>query len=224
MTERSLDSLEYDLVPGADTLYIFFGGISSGISMPPFEFYNSSRILDASKIFVRDFNQTWYHQGLCGYTENIPETAKYLSGEIDRLNVENVFLVGNSMGGYAAILFSQLIGQGSVIAFSPQTFIARSLREQHRDRRWGEQIANTHRVAENNYYFNLRKFLVNNRNPVHIYASKKSRLDVLHAQHLSGLPNIEMTLLDRGGHAVVRVLKKQGMLANVMRGLPARAA
>lgn len=151
--------VERMLVDGSRKLYIFFGGVLGGIAILPFEFYKASNILNENKIFVRDVEQCWYHKGLLGISHDLQTTALFLKSEIDRLNVEEVYFVGNSMGGYAAILFSTLVGRGEVIAFAPQTFISQELRQKYSDARWSRQMLKTHGVPTEKA-FDLRTLLL----------------------------------------------------------------
>ncbi len=108
--------------------------------MPPFEFYKASGIIDESRMFLRDFSQSWYHAGLLNISSDIDSTAIYIESAISENKPEKIFFVGNSMGGYAAMLFSSLIGKGEVIAFAPQTFICSELRERYKDTVVSENI------------------------------------------------------------------------------------
>lgn len=137
--------VEMELSVDGSHLYIFFGGIAAGIAMPRFEFYHASEIIEESKIFIRDLYQCWYQNGLPGISRDIHSTAQYVRDQIGRIEPDRVFLVGNSMGGYAAILFATMLRIGEVIAFAPQTFISPSLRLRHKDTRWQKQITNTYR-------------------------------------------------------------------------------
>ncbi|QBQ56020.1 hypothetical protein [Nitrosococcus wardiae] len=139
--------VEIELSTSGANLYIFFGGIAAGIAIPPFEFYNSSKIINENKIFIRDFSQCWYQNGLPGISKNINSTAKYIRCQIEEIRPKKIFFVGNSMGGYAAILFAKLTGNGEAIAFAPKTFISPILRLKHKDPRWKKQILATYKKA-----------------------------------------------------------------------------
>ena len=195
--ERSLQSSK---------LYIFFGGISAGIAMPPFEFYNSSRILGENKIFVRDFSQCWYHDGLPGISTDIESTVEYLKAQIKCINPDDIFFVGNSMGGYAAMLFATLIGKGEVIAFAPQTFISPSLRIKHRDSRWKGQVWSTYlRSLFKKKVWDIKNLLSTVRySPrISIFVSRNARLDYIHAMHVENMQNIQIYEFEDGGHGIV---------------------
>lgn len=213
--------VEVELSATGSRLYIFFGGIAAQIAMPPFEFYNASRILDENKIFVRDFAQCWYQDGLPGIGEDIDATAGYLDERIDEIKPEKTFFVGNSMGGYAAILFASLTGKGEAVAFAPQTFVSPSLRLRHLDYRWPRQIVRTYlRSLRKRHVWDLRP-LVQRREGVQkisIFVSKEHRLDHRHAEHLRSVAGVRVHEFESGGHGVVKVLRDEGRLPAIMSG------
>lgn len=218
---NSPKSVERELTADASHLYIFFGGIAAGFVIPPFEFYNAAKIIDENKIFIRDFSQSWYHQGLDGISNNIQSTATFIAREIQQLNPKKVFFVGNSMGGYAAIVFATLIGQGEVIAFAPQTFISPLLRLKHGDTRWSTQILSTYkRGIFKTKVWNIKRLLLqNNHNQkISIFVSKDDLLDCIHAQHLGNISGVTIFEFHDGGHEIVKLLRDTGKLPDIMAG------
>jgi predicted esterase YcpF (UPF0227 family) len=218
---NSPKSVERELSADASHLYIFFGGIAAGIAMPPFEFYNVAKIINENKIFIRDFNQSWYHQGLADISNDLHSTALFIEKEIQQLNPEKVFFVGNSMGGYAAIVFATLIGQGEVIAFAPQTFISPLLRLKHGDTRWPAQILNTYkRGIFKTKVWNSKRLLLqkNHQQKISIFVSKDDLLDCVHAQHLSSIVGVKIFEFHDGGHEIVKLLRDTGKLPDIMAG------
>ena len=218
---KKKEPIERVLNPGSSTLYVIFGGIIAGITMPPFEFYRTAKILAANKIFIRDFNQCWYHDGLPGISNDVYSTASFLKKEIQALNPDKVFFVGNSMGGFAAILFAALTGVGDVIAFAPQTFLSPWLRLRYLDYRWQKEILKVYRrSALKHKVWDLRGFLENNRshNKISIYVSKVDRLDCIHARHIENLTGVTIHVLDSGGHGVVKTLRDKGALPAILSG------
>jgi hypothetical protein len=202
-------------------LYIFFGGLASGIAMPPFEFFNASRIFDGNKIFLRDARKSWYQTGLPGVTRDIPSTVRFLSREIEAIAPQRTVFVGNSMGGFAAILFSVLLGVGEVVAFAPQTFVSPVLRFRHRDHRWRRPIATMWLASFlKPRQWDLRPVLkrLSEPRPVSIHVSKSDRLDIIHAAHLENLPGVKVHEHEDGDHGVVKLLRDRGELPAIMRG------
>ena len=102
-------------------LYVSFGGIDLYNGKLEFQFHKTLRKLlpKYDKYFVIDKEQCWYHSGMSGITTNIPETVEYLKEKVSKY--DEVYFIGNSAGGYAAILFGSLLDVTKVLAFQPQT-------------------------------------------------------------------------------------------------------
>jgi hypothetical protein len=216
-----LESVEIEISTTGSSLYFFFGGIVAGIAMPPFEFYNSSKILEHSKIFFRDFNQCWYQNGIPDIGGNIHSIKNYIRKQTEAIKPENIYFVGNSMGGYAAILFAALTGKGEAIAFAPQTFISPHLRLFYGDRRWSRQIINTYKKSTlKRKAWDLKKVLRNSRgkHKISIFVSKDDQLDYIHANRIKNIPCVHIHEFHGGGHGIVKLLRDRGDLPNIMSG------
>ncbi|MDP5030748.1 MAG: hypothetical protein NWQ54_15560 [Paraglaciecola sp.] len=214
-------SVEIEIVAESKELYIFFGGIAAGIAMPPFEFYNAAKIINSNKIFIRDFTQSWYQNGLALISEDIDGTVRFIQLKINELKAEKIFFVGNSMGGFAAILFCNLLQTGQAIAFAPQTFISPLKRLIYRDSRWTLQILNTYKTSLfKSKIWDLKSFLlkINKIQPTSIYVCTNDKLDYLHAKNISQLPNITINEFNVGGHDIVKILRDAGLLPAIMSG------
>ena len=214
-------SIELELSDRGNRLYIFFGGRAARIVVPPFEFYNASRIIDEHKIFVRDFTQSWYQDRLPGIGEDIFSAAEYIRKLISDIRPDETVFVGNSMGGFAAIAFSELIGLGKVIAFAPQTFISPLRRLRYGDIRWQRQILRTYgKSILKRRIWDLRPLLLqrSERSGISIFVSRASRLDYIHAIHVRDVHGVRIHELDDGGHGIVRLLRDQGKLPSIMSG------
>ena len=106
-------------IPNSDTLIVSFAGnakLFGGI--PRFEFVQFLKQFNVSKHFYLDEHSDLYHKGLIG-TTSIDESVEYLKNEIKQY--KRVLFLGNSGGGYAAILFGSLLEVNMVLAFVPQT-------------------------------------------------------------------------------------------------------
>lgn len=214
-----------ELIPGSSKLYFIFGGVAAEMAMPPFEFYASARIIEENKIFLRDFSQAWYQNGLPGVGSDLYAIRDFIQGKIVELEPEEVFFVGNSMGGYAAILFATLVGRGTAIAFAPQTFVSPLKRLQHRDRRWSKQIAGMYlRTTFKAHIWDLKACLQplqNGSRPetkVEIFVSADDPLDYLHALRLRGLEGVQIHECPVGGHTLVKQLRDEGKLPAILAG------
>lgn len=216
-------AVEWERVPGATTLYVFFGGMAAGIVIPPFEFYRAASILDQHKLFLRDFGQCWYHAGLVDASHDLRSTAVWLRDRIDILAPRRTVFVGNSMGGYAALLFASLLGAGDVVAFAPQTYLSPWLRWRHGDRRWPHQIRHAWRQSlPGNACWNLRPLLAAcaGRVRAEVHVSPADHLDMTHALHIRDVAGVRVHEHSQGGHDLVRCLRDRGELAAIMAGRP----
>src|ERR1043166_1107156 len=203
--------------PGSRAMLIAFGGIKLGIGMPPFEFFRLARNVPAHKLFFRDVHQAWYHRGLPGVASRLEGISEFLRTEVASNGVKRVALFGNSMGGYAALLFGALIQAGEVHAFAPQTFLSPWLRLRHRDYRWRRHIRHAYLSADGFRYLDLRRTLRHaSQTQFHIYFSSENRLDAVHARHLGGIPNVLLHDRSEGGHQVVKLLRDGGLLQQII--------
>lgn len=154
-----------------------------------------------------------------GISNNVTETKEYIENLINKESPEETIMIGNSMGGFAAILFSALIGNSRAVAFAPQTFISPLKRLCCRDRRWRKEIINTYKQSWNRKgIWNLNRLIPKGNWSADIYVSKKVRLDYVHALNLSAFPGVTIHEYDSGGHGLVKELRDKGELADILRG------
>lgn len=188
---------------------VAFGGIAKGLGTPVFEFMRTLSMAGVSSLFIKDPSQGWYQRPIEGLGEAPVEMAKNL-GELLRNNFpgKRVVAVGNSMGGFAAIVFGCLSGLDRVIAFSPQTFINPELRLKHRDTRWQTEISQIPQI----HLGDLKPIVALKNVEIDIYAGEKTALDVVHARHLDELQNVHIHILPECGHDASRWLREQGKL------------
>lgn len=205
-------------ISGSKTLLITFAGISGAVGLYPFEFFKITRGFDVDKIFIRDLEQSWYHKGMRGIGTSIEESAKYLRSIIKKNRYKKVVCLGNSMGGYAAILIGHLIKADTVLSFSPQTFLDAKNREKYKDNRWQEQISNLPKKIKAKY-LDLSKLPVssNDKTKFNIYYSLDERIDVEHVNNIKDLKNVESFSYENGGHQLVQFLKRSGDLYIILR-------
>lgn len=217
MQSDDRDDVAKHLLPGSNKLYLFFGGMAGGLGIPRFEFMRFSRAIGENKIFIRDLSQHWYQTGALGNLDDIYGLRDYLREQIDEINPQEIYFIGNSMGGYAAILLGCLLDVGEIHAFSPQTFISPFKRVATNDFRWFRQVLGTYyKSLFRPHIYDLRKCMPNKRGSlINIYVSQADKLDCLHASHLSSYPYVKVHLFEEGGHGLVSRLRDTGKLAEI---------
>ena len=198
-------------------LIITFGGIGGGISQPLFEFKNFlKKNINCHVIFIRDTKQSWYQRGVIGLGDNINEVTNNIKEIISKINYSKIITIGCSMGGYAALLFGNLLNVNSILAFSPQTFIGKYKRKKFNDNRYNKWIDKIHNDCDNTY-FDLSKLNFENIN-VQIIFGKNDNLDRIHAIQMRNKKNIKV-IGEFGGHGVVRDLRNNGKLLIIINNI-----
>jgi len=110
----------------SDILLISFASNGRGEdSIPSFNFYQllkNNKSFD--KLFLRDIDRNYYLTGLKNSSKNLKETIDLIKKLISVKKYRKIVSIGSSAGGYAAILFGQLLNFSKVIAFNPQTVLS----------------------------------------------------------------------------------------------------
>jgi hypothetical protein len=188
----------------AEVALLAFGGIKGGLGVPPYEFFRITEGLPARRLFVRDLDE---------------DAA---AGIRDALTgIRRTVAVGNSAGGFGAILLGTLAGVDEVHVFSPQTAIDRRHRVRWLDLRWPRQMFHVRRLAKiSPNHLDLRVLLEARSSVprIHVHYCGTHGRDVAHARHLEGLPTV--TLHEhpgRSGHRLVTELRDRGELQPMLR-------
>ncbi len=80
-----------------------------------FEFYGT-RIKNSKHIFLRDIRNNWYRDGI---NTNLNSREKLLEFLKEQTKGLDIITVGSSAGGYAALLYGNLLNAKKIFAFSP---------------------------------------------------------------------------------------------------------
>tara|TARA_Y100001970_G_scaffold111881_1_gene139607 strand:- start:1378 stop:2031 length:654 start_codon:yes stop_codon:yes gene_type:complete len=217
MSIKDEEAISFEL-NDSESLFVFFGGISGGLYLPKFEFYKSSGVLDASRVFIRDMNQAWYHKGLKD-DGNIEQFIEEIGKICSLRSFDKITFVGNSMGGYAALLSQLVLGVGRAVAFNPQTFISSDLRLEHKDFRWEAQIKKVKNIIESSPYKDLKTIVEDtNRTNCEIHVAKDDLLDLKHAWNLANYNSISIIEHESGGHNLVGSLRDSDQLLKIVQG------
>lgn len=211
-------SIILDINNDSKILIIVFGGIRGKLPFPVFEFFNTLNKYKINKMFVRDLNQAWYTKGLKGICNDAYGVKKYLDDKIKEINPTKTIFIGNSAGGYAAILFGVLCDINEIHAFSPQTFLDKTTRFFKRDSRWKKEIQNIDKSKTYNKSLNLKNFLKHynlEQITINIYYSLTNKLDIIHTKMISNF-SINFCSYQTGGHELIKELRDNGELYQII--------
>jgi hypothetical protein len=218
-----IPGVRFDSEIDSQTLLIAFGGLRGRVDVPPFEFLGVTGDFPVKRMFVRDLYQAWYHRG-------VPrQRAKTLVSVADRLremiaphHVERLVTIGNSSGGYAALVFGALLGADTALAFAPQTTLDPDAMASLGDRRWEGHLSALRDAGRMDAdWIDLRTALpraLDGQTRLHVYFNERLAVDRLHAERLRDVDGVRLFRFGHGsGHYLVNTLRDNGSLEHTLR-------
>ena len=198
------------------TIMIAFGGLARSFGgVPGFEFLTSLSDIPVQRIFLADPAGLWYQKGIPGMGDNVWEVAENLKRFCTLNGAKRIVTLGNSAGGFAAILFGALIGADEVHAFAPKTRLV-----DDRDYRDVEELRELHRrIGPDRSMLDLCDFLLQNElnsARIFIHFPKRDRMDAYHARNLAGVPNVKLIGYPWRDHYLIGALRKNGSLKSLL--------
>ena len=204
-----------------DSLIIIFA--SNGVSedlVPPFNFINllnENKSFD--KLFLRDFKCNYYMDGLGNTAKDFYETIEFIKKTISEKNYKNVLAIGSSAGGFAAILFGNLLKFKKVMAFNPQTVLTEErelvIKDDFLDLRACEELR---KKKQSDDFFNKclnLKNLVPFQTQVEIHYSEYSEVEKRYAEFIKH-ENCNLINHKTSTHLLAYELREEGKLKNII--------
>lgn len=195
-------------------LLIIFGGFFGNIGVNIYEFKTFlTSNFNIHLIFVKDRYQSWYTNGIYGLSNSIDETVIKLKNIIKKINYNLLITTGMSMGGYASLLFGNLLQADKIISFSPQVFIDKKTRNKYNDQRWKNEIL---KIQNKNKYKNLKNMKFSHIKKILFIISKKDKLDVLHSKYfLKYNKNIKIKYFLKEHDSLMKYLRNNNILYKI---------
>ncbi len=212
---RQLSNNGFDFFfQGYENLYVCFSGFfpdEKGI--PVFEFKNMMSKSGSSCLFIKDVFKCWYQLGIDGLGTSLQDTIDFLEGFIKPY--KNTVFVGNSMGGYAAILFGLLIEPTNVVAISPQSYLKND--DVLNDHRWETYFERARKNNKNISFLDLREVEKKSDCKIAIYYSFNDFLDKSHIDLLESVHNVQKIPCYGTTHAsLVSKLNSSNLLSKII--------
>ncbi|HEX4187970.1 MAG TPA: hypothetical protein VHY83_08745 [Solirubrobacteraceae bacterium] len=217
-----IPSVRFDAAD-SQTLLIAFGGLRGRIDIPRFEFLSVTGDCPVKRMFVRDLYQAWYHRGIPRHrARTLVSVADRLREIIEPQRVDRLVTIGNSSGGYAALVFGALLGAQTALAFAPQTTLDPDVMAAMGDRRWESHLRGLldgGRIDTN--WLDLRVALpdaLRGGTQLKIFFNEKLDVDRLHAERLRGVSGVQLVRFGHtSGHFLVNTLRNNGSLERLLR-------
>ncbi len=179
------------------TLIIAFTGGLRPRDKRKYAFRDLCSRLGCNRILLRDPHRLCYMRGVDRTPGDFQSIVDRLSREIDRLSPGRTVVLGESIGGYAAILSGYLLRVDAVHTFSPFTYLNLVNIIKSRDwstlrRRW-KVIASCYvHTWQNANVFDLRRPLSrpNNKTRYYLHVGRGRQREYDRAVHLAGVPDV----------------------------------
>lgn len=215
--EISQSELTYllDSTAASDTLMVSFAVFPAQGGKSAFDFRRATSPLGVKRLFLRDPNMMWYQKGTPGIGDDVPAVADFIRKIITQEGVKRVVMIGNSGGGFSALLFGALVGVQEIHAFNPPTRLRgpddTSAPEQLRalEAEQGKDIP----------YLDIREVFRKHLKPetkVYIHYSRGESRDKRHAKYLREFPNVRLVEYPFVSHHVARFFAERSMLTPLL--------
>jgi hypothetical protein len=194
-----------------------FHGLRGGLMMQPLRVFHETGLIHTNLILLKDYYHFFYHAGLNREITDVDAIIARLRRCRKELpHVRQTFCFGSSSGGYAAILFGHYLNVDIVYAFGPATLITLDVaRNVGRKDVW--RITEQHR--------DLARLLAkhNGRTRYKIFYCDGCGRDRNDAQHLQGLPGVELYPQPGNTHLVISAMYESGRLREIFDTAPSGA-
>jgi hypothetical protein len=185
----------------ADRTVLCFTGIGKAISgdtVQMVEFYRASTA-DANAVFIIDKTRSWGNR--IDFDRLITALTPLTAGR-------RLYTIGNSMGGFLAILMSSFLDVRCTVAFVPQFSVdAEVMPEETRWEVYRSQIARYRYPSLDGHFNASAKY--------YLFHSGKEK-DRNHWEKMPSAPNVKQFVFRDFGHGAAKRLKVMGLLDTVI--------
>lgn len=208
--------------PGSKLVIFAFCGRKQHIGMPLWLFQRWLSRLRAHVVYLRDFDNNHFLGGVRSLGSQ-EATVIAMDHLVSKLGVERVLCLGNSSGGYGAMLYGLRIGAEKVLSFSGASSLDPAF-NLHLNR---AEAAIAVKQAYPDARLDLREAYLGASRPPRtllVYGAQAWD-DRIHAEHMAGAPGIELLPVDDyKGHGTVAELVHRGRFGALLDDLAAPSA
>lgn len=230
--EASGSLLVDDAGPGAP-LIISFGFYHPTVGSR-FDFFGRVKKLEQlsgrpiSQLLLRDPSLAWYQRGISGVADTVDGVAEALRPIIAQLKPSQVVTLGQSMGGYAALMFGALLSTDRAISFGPLSCFDSRLLALMNDFRWQSIVRQLEADPPKTCYRDLVPLLQAANAPTQydiVYGSKPDHsndgrdmlyADAAHAVRFYGISGVNLLPIGQCSHVVVEFLRSLDLLDGLL--------
>ncbi|WP_449189765.1 hypothetical protein [Treponema lecithinolyticum] len=131
-------------------------------------------------IFVRDIYKQWYFNGINTELNTIEKTAQQLKQETRGYQI---ITVGNSAGGFAAVIFGILLNAEKIFSFSGQFDLYSEIKT-------NPFLLKAKQSKDKNRYFNITNYVTKHKIPVYYFYPYHNKEDLKQAENISNVSSV----------------------------------
>jgi pimeloyl-ACP methyl ester carboxylesterase len=193
----TMEGKHFKIVECADSkrLMVFLAGTDK--TDGKFDFWHVGNAQSSHLLFLNNGRNEWYQRGIPGFGDTHEGTVEKLKALVRYLNVDEVFFVGVSMGGYGAVLYGAAL-DAKVLAFGYDTKLKIDGSRSHK--RMPKDIPEA--------FPDLRPLIEASKVEVLQIAGECDSLDLLAAAHVYDLSNVKTMTLTGVGHGGAPFIKE----------------
>lgn len=187
---------------GSSKLVILFSAIN--MKENQFNFWQLGRELNANVIFVNDPSNQWYLNGIPSLGASLELTMQCLREWIDYLDIKDIYSVGTSMGGHAAIHYGIELN-ANILSFPAEIIL-------------GEQHSRSIKHLEKDIVkkeFLLEKIARFNKT-IHMIIGESTPKDLINASYIRKFENVKVHSLLGVDHYVPSVISRSSKLYTLL--------
>lgn len=178
-----------------------------------------------NRIYLRDSKNAWYQYGIKGLGNSVHEVAQKLQGLIRFIRPSEVITIGQSMGGYAAILYGILLQADRAIGFGPLSHLNAEWTCRDGDVRWLSLIEQFNAAPPPHWYPDLVALALSSPVLPHIHvvagtnpvgSSNLPNMDKLHTERFAGVPGLVLHEFPEARHEVSLWLLENDLLDDLL--------
>ena len=189
---------------GSAKLVIFFSAIN--MKENQFNFWQLGREINENVIFVNDPSNQWYLNGIPSLGKSLDQTVLRLKEWITHLNADEVYTVGTSMGGHAAIHYGIELN-ANILSFPAEIILgepySRSIQHLKSD------------IVKKDF---LLEKIANFDKNIHMIVGESTPKDLINAGYIKSFENVKVYSLLGADHYVPSVISRSSKLYTLLMG------
>ncbi|WP_224371002.1 hypothetical protein [Hyalangium versicolor] len=200
---------------------------------PPLYFFGRSKKLEQltgqplNRILLRDKTFHWFMHGIPGLGTDVDQVVARLKQLIAAIRPSQVWCIGDSMGGHAAVLFGMLLRADRIVSIGPLSHFDPDLARRYNDKRFLWAMDAVAAAPPGNRYLDLpriaREVDFQGRLDLIIGSSAGENapdavnIDVMHAHRFGNLPKLRIHCIPEAHHDDAALnLSRSGRLDGIL--------